>query len=548
MRQAEPLYQPLAERIDTVVWLQAPDREEILYMGPSYERVWGRSRESLYRNPHELTDAIHADDRQRVLAAMREHGGGGLDERFRILTPSRSLRWIRARTFRLSAANAVPERIIGVAEDISEQQQVQEALRVTLNNLRERYIISRRIGAARTAEDVVTALRSLSTLADARRVSVLVFDKPGQDAPPHGLSLLVDWREPAAGTAASDKREEALLLLPLFARSSAAVINDIAQEPRLDDAARTWLSDQETRSLLLFPLITSNEWYGMLVVHLRVNSRLDPNEMNYIEKVINQAAAAIYNFHLLDVETRARREAEDANNTKLRFLAMVSHELRTPLTAIKGFATTLLADDVVWDPDSQRDFLETISDEADKLTDLIEHLLDVSRLESGTLRIEREKRDLRSIIDAARPRLESLAAQHQLVIAVFDDLPPLKVDPQRVTQVLTNLISNAAKYAPAGTRITVSARHQGEYVQIDVRDEGPGIPADKRTRVFEPFYSDPGRESSGERARGVGLGLSICKGLVEEHGGRIWVQDDSGTGATLSFTLPVAPRREAAAG
>jgi two-component system sensor histidine kinase KdpD len=267
---------------------------------------------------------------------------------------------------------------------------------------------------------------------------------------------------------------------------------------------------------------------------------MQPEDINYFEKVVNQAAAAIYNFHLLEAETRARREAEKANDLKLKFLAMISHELRTPLTSIKGFATTLLANDVTWDPNSQRDFIETISQEADKLTDLIEHLLDLSRLESGTLRIVLEEQPLNVIINTAMAQLQALTAEHGLVITIPEDLPPVRADPQRIAQVLTNLVHNATKYSPGGTQITISAIRQGREVQVSVTDQGPGIPPEERARVFEAFHQAPTSEDSAERVKGAGLGLAICKGLIEAQGGRIWVQDRPEPGTTLSFTLPIA--------
>jgi two-component system sensor histidine kinase KdpD len=221
----------------------------------------------------------------------------------------------------------------------------------------------------------------------------------------------------------------------------------------------------------------------------------------------------------------------------VRFLGMVSHELRTPLTAIKGFATTLLAEDVTWDPDSQRDFIETISRESDKLTELIDHLLDLSRLETGSLRIVLEKESLPAIVEAALPTLRQLVQEHELVVSLADNLPPILADGQRVAQVLNNLVNNAGKYSPAGTRVAVAAHRHGGHIQVDVSDEGPGIPAEKRAQVFEPFYRLQGKP--GERVRGAGLGLAICKGLVEAHGGAIWVQDQQSPGTTVSFTLPI---------
>jgi signal transduction histidine kinase len=241
---------------------------------------------------------------------------------------------------------------------------------------------------------------------------------------------------------------------------------------------------------------------------------------------------------LLQAEAQARREAERANEMSLNFLAMISHELRTPLTSIKGFASTLLANDVTWDEASQRDFLKTIDQEADNLTDLIDQLLDMSRIQSGVMHVTPQRISLQDIVSAAMPQLEALAYKHDLRIAVPDTLPALWVDRQRIVQVLTNLVSNAAKYSPARTAIRLVAELADAFVMVCVSDEGSGIAPSDQPNVFQPFRR--GSDERVQRVKGAGLGLAICKGLVEAHGGRIWLQEHTGPGTTVCFTLPVA--------
>lgn len=538
LQESEELFGPLAENINLVLWMRSPETDQILYVSPSYEKIWGRTRESLYQAPQSFIDAIHPEDRQRVIEAMSAHKQGGFNEEYRIVAPDGSVRWVQAHTFPIRDRRGRVSWIAGVAQDITEQKKAEEALRAALARTRERYLISRRIGAARTPEDVLNALRSLTTFADANRAAILIFDKPWEDTPPSRCDVLADWRDEADLSSLAGE-SYVFEFAGFFLRDETLLSTDVQTDPRLSEVARAWLVRLKTRGLLVFPLIASNQWYGMLTIHFKFPKAMSLEEIDYFEKVVNQAAAAIYNFHLLESETRARKEAEEANRLKLKFLAMISHELRTPLTSIKGFATTLLADDVTWDPHSQRDFIETISQEADKLTDLIEHLLDLSRLESGTLRIIPEEQPLNAIVNTAMAQLRTLTVEHDLVIAIPDDLPPVKGDPQRVAQVLTNLVSNAARYSPGGTRITISARAQTGEVQVDVADQGPGIPPQERARVFEAFHQVQASGES-ERAKGVGLGLAICKGLVELQGGRIWIQDQPGPGTTISFTLPAA--------
>ncbi len=239
---------------------------------------------------------------------------------------------------------------------------------------------------------------------------------------------------------------------------------------------------------------------------------------------------------LLRREQTARAEAEEANELKLQFMAMISHELRTPLASIKGFATTLLAPDIEWDTASQEQYIEIINQESDRLTALIDQLLDISRLQAGVLWIAPKADHLSQIVEKVEPELKTLANEHRLSLNIPLDLPPVKVDEQRLAQVLTNLVDNAAKYAPADSPIAVAAQVTDDFVQIDVIDEGEGIPPEDHASVFEAFRQIHRRPSQ----KGAGLGLAISKGLIEAHGGRIWIQENAAPGTTISFTLPIA--------
>jgi two-component system sensor histidine kinase KdpD len=218
---------------------------------------------------------------------------------------------------------------------------------------------------------------------------------------------------------------------------------------------------------------------------------------------------------------------------------MISHELRTPLTSIIGFTTTLLADDVTWEPDEQRDFFQTIQQESNRLQELINHLLDLSRLEAGMLPIVLEPHSFQEIIDNVLPQINAITKKHSFVLRLPVELPPIYVDAKRIAQVLVNLIHNAAIYTPEGTRITVTAMSRGRFMQVSVMDEGPGIRPTDRKRVFEAFRR--GINEANGISKGAGLGLAICKGLVEAHGGRIWIKRKASPGTTISFTIPLVP-------
>ncbi len=232
---------------------------------------------------------------------------------------------------------------------------------------------------------------------------------------------------------------------------------------------------------------------------------------------------------------------KNLDRMKSALLSTVSHELRTPLSSIKGFATTLLAQDVQWDAAAQREFVQIISQEADRLAVLVSNLLDLSRLEGGALRIRRELHALAAVIAETATR-EGRRLGAQLHLQLPDDLPMAWIDRPRLETVLRNLIENAVKYSPAGAGVEVSAAREDGQVVVRVRDFGPGVPPEQRQRVFERFYQV---EGDGQRRIGsAGLGLAISKGFVEAHGGRIWVEEAE-PGALFAFSLPLTlPEQE----
>ena len=425
--------------------------------------------------------------------------------------------------------------------EIHERQQTSRALRAVLRRTRELYHISQTIGTVRTPDEVLQALLSSSYLRKASRASIAIFDVPwSDDTPPRHCTMLAAWNSEVEVPAFVGQRMtlEEYGVAPPYTRHEPIVIEDTRSKREWPESIRYRFEVLKTRSLIIFPLIAGGQWYGLLSLHFSARRALTVEDVRHLRGLVDQTSIAINNIRLLAAEAKARREAEQANDLKMKFLAMISHELRTPLTSIKGFATTLLAEDVQWPPASQRDFLQTVNEEADKLGDLIEQLLDLSRLEAGMLRIRRRARTVEHILNSATAQLQTVRAQHQLRIDIPDDLPQVYADADRIAQVLINLVVNAVKYSLPHMTITISAAHVGEAVQFDVADQGPGIPEPDRVRIFEPFQQLETHVIN--RTEGAGLGLAICKGLVEAHGGRIWVQDRAGPGTIISFTVPIS--------
>ncbi|MCY3706349.1 MAG: ATP-binding protein [Gammaproteobacteria bacterium] len=238
---------------------------------------------------------------------------------------------------------------------------------------------------------------------------------------------------------------------------------------------------------------------------------------------------------------------EELERMRAEFLGIVSHELRTPLISIKGSTATVLGASPAPDPAEMLQFFRVIDDQADRMRGLIGELLDHGRIVTGTLSVSPEPVEVVSLIDPARSAFVSGTGRHTLQIDLPEDLPRVLADRTRIVQVLGNLLSNAAKYSPESSPIRIDAQREGVHVAISVSDGGRGVPPDRLSHLFRKYAAPTG----GDRERGVagaGLGLSICKGLVEAHGGRIWAESGGvGQGTRFTFTVPVAEEPVAAA-
>lgn len=230
------------------------------------------------------------------------------------------------------------------------------------------------------------------------------------------------------------------------------------------------------------------------------------------------------------------RALTESDQLKSALLLSVSHDFRTPLSLIKGAISNVLEDDVRWDQETLTQFYTIIDTETDRLNRLVANLLDMARIEAGALHTTRSWQDIGELVAAVLHQLQSRIADRPILCTLPEDLPLIQANYTQLEQVLTNLLENAIKYTPPGTRIMIRASTQAEHVQVEICDEGPGIPASLQGRLFHTFVHSTHPE---QHTKGTGLGLAICQGLITAHGGKIWVESPSMGGARFIFTLPI---------
>jgi two-component system sensor histidine kinase KdpD len=291
---------------------------------------------------------------------------------------------------------------------------------------------------------------------------------------------------------------------------------------------------------LYVPLLGSTGPVGVLGLRPADRHAMDePERLHQLETFAAQTALALERARLAREaqEAEVRVESERLRNS---LLSSVSHDLRTPLATITGAVSTILDARGRLDAQTERELLESVRDEAERLNRLVQNLLEMTRLESGALQLRTELHPPEEVIGAALGRLGKRLADRRVTTRVPPDLPLVPMDDVLVEQVLVNLLDNTLKYTPPRSPIEVIATATDESLTIEIADHGPGLPPGEEDRVFEKFYRG---ESVG--ARGAGLGLAICRGIVRAHGGRIWAQNLPGGGVAFLFTLPLGAARSA---
>ncbi|HEV8565012.1 MAG TPA: PAS domain-containing protein [Actinomycetota bacterium] len=500
LRAAEERYRALVERIPAVVYAEALDADvEQLYLSPQVEVIVGYTADQWKAAPGFWKSHIHPDDQPTVLRINAEANRSGEPyiAEYRFRRPDGSYVWLHDEAVRVFGEKGEPLFWQGVLLDITERKRAEEQLREAEERFRT--IVEQSPAVIYTQEiDAETGL-SETTYISPRNQELIgysmedIADDPG---------LWTELIHP-------DDRERVLAA----DRDTNRTGDTFSMEFRMiaRDGRVIWVQDEAT---LVSVRGGRPYWQGFMV---DISERKDAEE---------QLARA------LDVEREASRQLRALDEMKNTFLQAVSHDLRTPLAAILGLAVTLERSDVKLDPDDARDLARRIADNARKLERLVTNLLDMDRLARGIVTPKLHPTDVGGLV-------RRLLAESEIIggARLHMDIQPvtIHVDTAKVERIVENLLANTARHTPSNAQIWVSVRPQDGGALILVEDDGPGVPAELRDTIFEPFQQGP---EAPQHSPGVGVGLTLVKRFAELHEGRAWVEERLGGGASFRVLLP----------
>lgn len=286
---------------------------------------------------------------------------------------------------------------------------------------------------------------------------------------------------------------------------------------------------------LYFAIRVNNKIYGIVGIHINEKA-LDSFESSILLSILGECAISLENKKI----AREKEESELlAKNEKMRanLLRAISHDLRTPLTSISGNADNLLSNSDGFDADTKHQIYTDIYNDSVWLTNLVENLLSVTRLEDGNMKLNKSAELIDEIIDEALNHINKRSVEHKITVCESDDIMLVDVDARLIVQVIINIVDNAIKYTPNGSEITISTERIDDMISVSIADNGNGIADDIKDKVFDMFYT--GANKIADSRRSLGLGLALCKTIISAHGGEIAVSDNTPHGAVFTFTLPI---------
>jgi PAS domain S-box-containing protein len=514
--ERESEFYQLAENLRDVFWIYDPIADKQLYVSPSYERVWGRSCESLYANPESIKQAIHPEEQAYVQTQQSQAKDGRTDLEYRIVQPNGEIRWIHDRSFPLKDSLGRVYRFIGVAEDISDQRQAeQECDRLFQKLSSQNHTLESQI-ALRTTE-----------LRQSEERFRAIFEQAAV-----GISLV----SPEGKFTTVNQR-----FCDLLGYSEAELMGMTFQEITEPDYLAADLSQYEK---LLAREITSFD----------IEKRFIRKDGGYqwatltVSGVYDPSGNMTYDIGVLqDITDRKTAEAgvmsalvkaQELNELKSRVISMISHEYRTPLTIVQTSLDLLEHYGATWEPDRLTVHFDRIKTAVGDLNALVDDVLFFNKAETDRLDFRPRAIDVEAAVrDVFEAMTSSDGEAHPMELRVTAVTSHLWIDAKLLRQILSNLLSNAQKYSPTGRPIHCDVITDADRLCITIADQGIGIPEEDQPYLFESFH----RATNAQTLPGTGLGLAIVKKCIEAHGGEIQLTSQLDRGTTIAIVIPNSP-------
>jgi K+-sensing histidine kinase KdpD len=414
-----------------------------------------------------------------------------------------------------------------------ENSQLLKALQRQVLELEGLQKLAKLLTSADAVERVIgESIRIVLELLSCEKSAILLFDEESNclvaHPPVFGISdeeltgLKISLDEPSLGAT-------------VFRTNTALASNDAETDAWVTGRIQELLS---MHAVLVVPLTTGAQPIGILMAVDPQKGYFDDMDLEFTSLLGRQIAAILESSLSRQREKELMKQLKEADRTKTEFVSMLAHELKGPMTTIMGFATTLKDQRAKLSDEKQDHILSIVAKEIERLSRLVNDLLDVSRMEAGSLKYDLEPMSFFEVVEGVLTVHTSLRSMHAVASDIQPDFPKVVGDKDRIRQVMINLLTNATRYSHEGTTITISGSlsEDGRTARIAVADEGIGVPEADRERVFDKFAMLP---KPGWVKKGTGLGLFITKGIIEAHGGRIWVEEGDPKGTVFVFTLPV---------
>ena len=523
LRASEERFRQLTEHISEVFYIFDLQTQEVLYVSPSYEQIWQHSRESLYADAQSFVMPIHPDDQGVTREALERQTCGEMTEVvYRIIRPDQTMRWIRDRAFPVHDARGTPYRVVGLAEDITEQHTAEQLLQQTNEEL-ERLL--------------AFAINSRTAAEQARGETDAILNRLTEGF----VALDANWRylrvNPRAAQLLGCDAE--MLIGTIIGNEPTARFGQL-----FNQACRQVLARQTTVTIEEHDH-ASNRWFerhiypatnGVTVFFQEITERKQAEALlrqtnENLERRVAERTAAL---------SEANSQLERAARLKDEFLANMSHELRTPLNAILTLSESTIEGVYGALNERQTQSLEMIAESGQHLLALINDILDLTKIEAGKVELAIEPLEVEEICAASLRMVRQIAQTKRLrIISTIDPLVEMvAADPRRLKQILVNLLSNAVKFTAQGGNVNLEVRGdpEAEVIHFTVADTGIGIATADIPRLFKPFVQLDSCLS--RRHEGTGLGLALVSRLADLHGGAVKVTSTLGAGSSFTVSLP----------